>query len=99
MQPAILIGEPGLGQCRAAAEVQDGAFRLTAAGLDLFPLIAALLEWGNMYAATEAGPPVLLTHRDCGAPVGLQLACADGHVLQSPSQVTPVRGPGTRKIA
>jgi DNA-binding HxlR family transcriptional regulator len=74
-------------------------YRLTEKGLDLFPLVAALLEWGNKYAAAGEGPLVLLQHRDCGEPVGLQLACAAGHEVGSAREVTPVPGPGARKIA
>jgi DNA-binding HxlR family transcriptional regulator len=73
-------------------------YRLTEKGIDLFPVIAALLAWGDKHAAA-AGPQVQLTHRDCGAPVGLQLACADGHVLGSARDVTPVPGPGARRVA
>ena len=73
-------------------------YRLTEKGMDLFPVIAALLAWGDKHAAA-AGPQVLLTHRDCGAPVGLQLACADGHVLGSARDVTPVPGAGARRVA
>src|SRR5229473_3621083 len=39
-------------------------YRLTDRGLDLFPLLVALLEWGNRYAASAAGPLVELSHRD-----------------------------------
>src|SRR5258708_30289791 len=53
-------------------------YRLTRKGLDLFPVIVALLEWGNHYAAGPAGPIVSLTHRDCRAPVALQLGFAAG---------------------
>ena len=53
-------------------------YRLTERGLDLFPVIAALLEWGSRHAAGPAGPIVELTHRDCGEPVRLQLRCAAG---------------------
>ncbi len=74
-------------------------YRLTEKGMDLFPVIAALLAWGDKHAADPAGPAVMLTHRDCGAAVGLQLACADGHVLQSAREVTPVPGPGARRVA
>ena len=74
-------------------------YRLTEKGLDLFPLITALLEWGNKYAAADEGPLVLLQHRDCGEPVALQLACAAGHEVGSAREVTPVPGPGARKIA
>jgi DNA-binding HxlR family transcriptional regulator len=74
-------------------------YRLTQKGLDLYPVLIALMTWGDKHAAGPAGPQVLLTHRDCGAGVGLQLACTDGHVLDSPREVTPLPGPGARKIA
>jgi DNA-binding HxlR family transcriptional regulator len=74
-------------------------YRLTEQGLALFPLIVALLEWGNEYAATPAGPAAELTHRDCGAPVHLELRCAEGHLVNSAREVTPVPGPGARLIA
>lgn len=82
-----------------AGQRERSEYRLTDKGLELFPLIAALLEWGNKHAATSAGPAVLLRHRDCGAPVAVQLACADGHPLASAREITPVPGPGARKIA
>ena len=31
--------------------------------------------------------------------IQLQIACTDGHVLDSPREVTPLPGPGARKIA
>jgi DNA-binding HxlR family transcriptional regulator len=74
-------------------------YRLTAKGRDLYPIIVALMEWGDRHAAGPAGPPVALTHRDCGEPVRLQLACRAGHVLDSPREVTPQRGPGARRTA
>jgi len=74
-------------------------YRLTAKGLDLYPVLVALMEWGDRYAVAQAGPQVLLEHRDCGEPVQLQLACRAGHVLGSAREVTPVPGPGARKIA
>jgi DNA-binding HxlR family transcriptional regulator len=74
-------------------------YRLTEKGIELFPLVAALLEWGNRYAADIDGPVVLLEHRDCGAPVQLQLRCGAGHDVASAREVTPVPGPGARRIA
>jgi DNA-binding HxlR family transcriptional regulator len=74
-------------------------YRLTEKGLGLFPVLVALMEWGDRYAAPPSGPPLALTHRDCGEPVRLQLACSAGHVLASPREVTPVPGPGARKTA
>jgi DNA-binding HxlR family transcriptional regulator len=74
-------------------------YRLTAKGLDLYPVLVALMQWGDRYAAGPAGPQVLLRHRDCGEPVQAQLSCRAGHVLGSARDVTPVPGPGARKIA
>jgi len=74
-------------------------YRLTEKGLDLYPVLVALMEWGDRHAVGTAGPQVLLEHRDCGEPVQLQLACRAGHVLGSAREVTPVPGPGARKIA
>jgi len=74
-------------------------YRLTEKGLDLHPVLVALLAWGDKYAAEVAGPPVQLTHRDCGAPVFLQLTCEDGHALGSAREVTPLPGPGARRVA
>jgi DNA-binding HxlR family transcriptional regulator len=74
-------------------------YRLTDKGLDLYPVLVALMQWGDRYATGPAGPAARLTHRDCGAPLRLQLSCARGHVLASAREVTPVPGPGARKIA
>ena len=74
-------------------------YRLTEAGLDLYPVMVALMQWGDRHAAGPAGPPALLTHRDCGEPVRLELTCAAGHKLASAREVTPLPGPGARKIA
>jgi DNA-binding HxlR family transcriptional regulator len=74
-------------------------YRLTGKGLDLYPVLVALMEWGDRHALGSAGPQVLLKHRDCGEPVRLQLSCRAGHVLESAREVTPVPGPGARKTA
>jgi len=47
-------------------------YRLTEKGLDLWPTIVSLMQWGDRYAAPAAGPPVLIEHRGCGGSV-------DGH--------------------
>jgi DNA-binding HxlR family transcriptional regulator len=74
-------------------------YRLTGKGLDLYPVLVALMEWGDRHALGSAGPQVMLRHRDCGEPVRLQLSCAAGHILESAREVTPVPGPGARKTA
>jgi DNA-binding HxlR family transcriptional regulator len=54
-------------------------YRLTEKGLDLFPVLVALMQWGDRWSADPADPPVALSHRDCGHPARVELRCAAGH--------------------
>ena len=75
---------------QAEGERQRHEYRLTAKGRDLYPTLVALMEWGDTYLA-DGPPPVELQHRDCGAPVHLQLTCEAGHPVGGPREVEPVR--------
>lgn len=72
-------------------------YRLTTKGLDLYPVIIALLRWGDRYCADPSGPSVVVTHRDCGAPVEAIVQCAHGHRLDSARDGCAVPGPGARQ--
>jgi len=50
-------------------------YRLTEKGLDLWPAIVGLMNWGDRHAATPAGPPVLLEHRGCGGAIDEHRIC------------------------
>jgi DNA-binding HxlR family transcriptional regulator len=82
-----------------AGQRSRAEYRLTSKGLDLYPVLVALMQWGDRYEASPDGPPVQLRHRDCGEPVQLRLSCRAGHILESARDVTPVPGPGARQIA
>jgi DNA-binding HxlR family transcriptional regulator len=49
-------------------------YRLTQKGLDLYPALMALREWGDRYMADE-GPPLSIRHRDCGGTLHVHLGC------------------------
>lgn len=68
-------------------------YRLTAKGRDLYPVLTALRQWGEAYALDAAGPPVDVTHQDCGASVGVELRCALGHGV-TVREVVATPGPG-----
>jgi len=55
-------------------------YRLTDKGADLFPALAALMQWGDRWLDRRGGP-VELRHRDCGQPVTVELRCAAGHTV------------------
>jgi DNA-binding HxlR family transcriptional regulator len=71
-------------------------YRLTEKGLDLYPVLVAVREWGDRYLADPEGPPLATVHRDCGADVRVHLRCAAGHEIASPREVVPRPGPGAR---
>ena len=54
-------------------------YRLTDEARDLFPLIVALMAWGDRWLAGEAGPPEVLVHRPCGAVLETVTRCGACH--------------------
>lgn len=52
------------------------SYLLTPMGLDFKPVIMALVEWGDRWAAPE-GPPIVCEHDACGGRVSLTLSCEE----------------------
>jgi DNA-binding HxlR family transcriptional regulator len=75
---------------QAEGERQRHEYRLTAKGIDLYPTLVALMQWGDKYLADDGVPPLALEHRDCGFPVHLGLVCEAGHQLSGARDVHPV---------
>jgi DNA-binding HxlR family transcriptional regulator len=95
---ATLVGQGVLVRVpyQAEGERQRYEYRLTQKGIDLYPTLVALMEWGDRYLTHDGDAPLQLTHRDCGARVRLELVCAEGHTVQSAREVRPVpRAAGT----
>jgi len=72
-------------------------YRLTARGLDLYPVLVSLLQWGDRHLGDADGPAVVLTHRDCGEEVHAVVTCAAGHALESAREGAAHPGPGARR--
>jgi DNA-binding HxlR family transcriptional regulator len=49
-------------------------YHLTEAGRDLYPVIVALMRWGDRYLTWDEGPPMALEH-SCGHHLGARLVC------------------------
>jgi DNA-binding HxlR family transcriptional regulator len=62
---------------------------LTDMGRDLAPAALALMQWGDRYLTGESGPPLALTHTECGGPVQVEVRCEQGH--QVPLREVAVR--------
>ena len=69
-------------------------YRLTEKGLDLWPTIVALMQWGDRYALPDAGPVVLLEHRGCGGAVDEHRLCEACGARVSVRDARAVPGPG-----
>ena len=58
-------------------------YRLTDKGAELFPVLVALMQWGDRWLDDDRGGPIELLHRDCGETVGVEVLCAAGHRVQT----------------
>lgn len=69
-------------------------YRLTDKGLDLWPIVVELMQWGDRYTAPAAGPPIVIRHRDCGGILGERRICTGCGQPLSVRDVRAERGPG-----
>lgn len=52
-------------------------YRLTEMGLDFYPVLVALINWGDRWLADETGPPVRLVHRSCQKIIRPTMVCPE----------------------
>ncbi len=71
-------------------------YHLTEKGLALFPVIAALIAWGDHWAPTGNGPPVEFVHDACGKITKPVLTCPHCHREVNPANTHSQPGPGSR---
>jgi DNA-binding HxlR family transcriptional regulator len=51
-------------------------YKLTPKGFELYPIILALMNWGDRWLAGKEGPPLLLYHKNCGHRLEPVMCCA-----------------------
>ncbi|MGH3314767.1 MAG: winged helix-turn-helix transcriptional regulator [Nocardioidaceae bacterium] len=83
---------------REQGQRQRHEYRLTDKGLELYPILVALMTWGDAHLTGPEGPSMVMEHRGCGEAVHLEMRCAAGHVL-TPREVGGRPGPGARRRA
>jgi DNA-binding HxlR family transcriptional regulator len=68
---------------------------LTEKGLDLWPALIALLNWGDRYSTNPGGPPKIIVHKECGGRVSDRGTCEScGQVLHA-RDARQIPGPGS----
>jgi DNA-binding HxlR family transcriptional regulator len=68
-------------------------YRLTAKGRDLWPVLTAMRQWGDKYAAPD-GPQLELLHKACGKLSQAVMTCSACGERLSAHDLRPVPGPG-----
>jgi DNA-binding HxlR family transcriptional regulator len=62
---------------RYAEHPERFEYHLTGRGVDLYPALVALMQWGDHYLADDpAGGPIVLEHKTCGHVTTLRPSCA-----------------------
>jgi DNA-binding HxlR family transcriptional regulator len=57
-------------------------------GRDFFPVLAAIIRWGDRWLDDGSGPPVVLRHTECGRPTHAEVHCAHCHGALTRDHVT-----------
>ena len=69
-------------------------YRLTPKGLDLYPVITAIVHWGDVHLAGKKGRPLLHRHTACGCRFDPVQVCSECREPLDPRGVEVAPGPG-----
>jgi DNA-binding HxlR family transcriptional regulator len=74
-------------------------YRLTAKGWDLFPVLVALMQFGNKHLADNDGEAWRVQHKACGHHVVAEVRCSHDHEVLTPRDTEAVPGPGAAQLS
>jgi len=69
-------------------------YRLTEKGVDLYPILITLMDWGMRHAMDDSEATMMLQHKGCGANVVPHLACPECHKPVQARDMRALAGPG-----
>ena len=72
---ALLVRRGILQKVQYQTRPARSEYRLTPEGLDLFPIIAALMAWGDEWLSGDRGAPEILVHKTCGQTMKPLMVC------------------------
>ena len=72
-------------------------YRLTDKGLDLYPVLMSVVQWGDKWAADQDGSPIYFTHTVCGHTTHPKYVCDVCNEEIHAKTLTPHLGPGIKK--
>ena len=71
-------------------------YEATAKAHDVWPMLVAMIEWGDRYYAPQ-GPPRIVVHAACGGNVASSLVCRSCQTSVPTSEITTEAGRGSRR--
>ncbi|MEM7117359.1 MAG: helix-turn-helix domain-containing protein [Chloroflexota bacterium] len=71
-------------------------YRLTEKGIELYPILLAMVAWGDRWMAGENGPPLEYIHRPCGQKTTPAAICSHCSEPIDPRAMQPIIGPGLK---
>jgi len=71
-------------------------YRLTQKGLDLYPILMAIVHWGDVHMAGKKGRPLLHRHDRCGKDFDPVMVCSECGAALAARQVHVHPGPGAK---
>jgi DNA-binding HxlR family transcriptional regulator len=93
-----LVEEGVLEKVRYQERPERFEYRLTEKGIDLWPVMVSLIQYGDRYYAPD-GPPLILMHKDCGGTLDNHRICNRCGERLSARAVTARPGPGALPAA
>lgn len=72
---------------------------LTQKGLDLYPIVMAIVHWGDTHMVDERGRPIIHQHKTCGKVFDPILVCSECGEPLDAREVHVHPGPGSRNFA
>jgi DNA-binding HxlR family transcriptional regulator len=89
-----LVDEGVLERRRYQERPERFEYRLTEKGIDLWPVIVSLVQFGDRYYAPD-GPPLVMRHKRCGGAVDEHRTCAECGARLTARDVLAEPGPGS----
>ncbi|MFH8370121.1 winged helix-turn-helix transcriptional regulator [Streptomyces sp. NPDC018031] len=71
-------------------------YRATEKGRELYPVLLALMNWGDRWYGGRTGPPAVIHHLDCGRDTTAVTACAHCGTALTVANTVQLPGPGGR---
>jgi len=89
-----LVDEGMLDRVRYQEKPDRYEYVLTDKGRDFYPVLAAMIAWGDRWLSGEAGAPIMLRHTACGHDMTAKVVCSEcGEPIQA-REIRARLGPG-----